>query len=295
MLPQEAGFGGQDSDRHYEARAMTDTSPPARGLPSDWLALVINLDRRRDRLALMSERLDAQGLSFERISAVDARASDFASRAASLPRHGAIGEIGDGMMACNLSHALAWERIVASGAAAGLVLEDDACPSPGFAGFLGALAAARLGCDLAKLERFRNERGVFLDRTTATVASRQVARLRSLHAGAAAYVISAEGARTALARFPRNTLPIDHFLFNPVAGSLFSTLRPRQVLPALASQDEGPTRTSDTIRAGRTTQVDRWSRARYHLRRGVNESGAFLALLPAIVAGRVMLRRVPIA
>jgi glycosyl transferase, family 25 len=274
---------------------MTYNSAPAPALPPDWPVLVINLDRRSDRLALMRERLSAQGLAFERITAVDARAPDFAERAAPFPRYGAIGQIGDGMLACNLSHACAWERIVASGAAAGVVLEDDALPSPGFAGFLGALAAARLGYDLVKLERYRNERGVFLHRRGAMVAGRQVARLRSLHAGGAAYVLSAAGARTALARFPRNTLPVDHFLFNPVAGSLFDTLRPRQVIPALVRQDDGPAGSSDTLGAGRTTQRDFRSRTRYHLRRGVNESAAFLAILPAILAGRVALRRVTVA
>jgi glycosyl transferase, family 25 len=268
---------------------------PASTVPPGWLVLVINLDRRPDRLSLMSERLGAQGLVFERISAVDVRAPDFAGRAAPYPRRGAMGSIGDGMMACNLSHARAWERIVESGAAAGVVLEDDALPSGDFSAFLRALAAARLDYPLVKLERFRNERGVFLDRTAPTVAGRQVARLRSLHAGSAAYVMSAEGARTALGRFPRNTLPIDHFLFNPVAGSLVAPLRPRQVVPALVYQDGGPGDASDTSAARQVRQFDRWARTKYHLRRGANESAAFLRILPGILGGRVTLRRVAVA
>lgn len=79
-----------------------------------------------------------------------------------LRRDGPLGTIGNGMAACALSHAKAWQTFLDTDARYGLILEDDAAFSPDTAAFLSAFAEAQPDIALTKLERFHNERGLFL-------------------------------------------------------------------------------------------------------------------------------------
>ena len=88
---------------------------------------LINLDRRPDRLAQVKAQLDALGLAFERITAVDG-----AQLPADHPRlqkkrflleqkkPAVIGEVG-----CAESHRLIWQRMLEQNIPYALVLEDD--------------------------------------------------------------------------------------------------------------------------------------------------------------------------
>lgn len=82
---------------------------------------------RRDRIARHHARL---GIAFTVLDAVDGRKLSDAERAAAVAPGVSLtaSEIG-----CHLSHARAWEAIVASGADCGLVLEDDGLIARGFA------------------------------------------------------------------------------------------------------------------------------------------------------------------
>ncbi|MDJ0522233.1 MAG: glycosyltransferase family 25 protein [Planctomycetota bacterium] len=88
------------------------------------LVLVINLDRRPDRMAAMARQLEGLGLEYERVQAVDAR--DLAGdpregiRVPSNPYPFTLPEI-----ACYQSHRRCWEILVDSGASNALILEDD--------------------------------------------------------------------------------------------------------------------------------------------------------------------------
>ena len=102
------------------------------------LRLVINLDRSPERLRSISQQLVAQDLHFERLPAVDGRKlaqeelsrleapydapEKFVFRKALWPNE----------IACFLSHAACWERLVKSGCEWGLIMEDDIVLSPRF-------------------------------------------------------------------------------------------------------------------------------------------------------------------
>ncbi len=96
---------------------------------------LINLDGSMDRLYEATAQLDAAGLSFQRVSAVDGRKLaidqypdyDDARAMAYMGRPLRGGEIG-----CYLSHLDCARRFLATDAAQALVLEDDMHLAPGF-------------------------------------------------------------------------------------------------------------------------------------------------------------------
>ena len=90
---------------------------------ADHDAYVINLDRNHDRLAEMQRRFNGFPVPPQRLPAVDgnrlARSAVASLAAADAPR---------GTIGCFLSHAAAWERLLAGVSPCALVLEDDAQP-----------------------------------------------------------------------------------------------------------------------------------------------------------------------
>ncbi len=94
---------------------------------------VINLDGSDDRLRSISDKLDAAGMAFTRLSAVDGRGfdpdrvPDYDPQAAQRYMGRALvgGEIG-----CYHSHLAAARAFLESGASWGLILEDDSDPDP---------------------------------------------------------------------------------------------------------------------------------------------------------------------
>ncbi len=115
---------------------------------------VINLDRAPERLARVSARLNALGLPFTRLAAVDARHLQPAQQAAlDTPgyeqRHGKTpvpGELG-----CYLSHVAVLQAFLASQASAALVLEDDVLLHDSLPGVLTALLQHAGRWDMVKL------------------------------------------------------------------------------------------------------------------------------------------------
>lgn len=90
---------------------------------------VINLDISTERLDLFKSQLDAFGIAFERVAAVDGRHLDLATvteldvdRATAYMGRNLVG----GELGCYYSHLAAASRFLASDAQYGLVLEDDA-------------------------------------------------------------------------------------------------------------------------------------------------------------------------
>ena len=92
---------------------MADSKNP------ELLIQVINLAKRPDRLALITENLHKAGLSFETQVAVDGQTVETESKFLSR------GEVG-----CFRSHVKAMRRQVETGAPFSLILEDDAVLSP---------------------------------------------------------------------------------------------------------------------------------------------------------------------
>ena len=198
-------------------------------------AYCINLDCRPDRLEHMEQQFAAQGLSFERVSAIDAKAPEIIAAALSC-RVGVTGlKMGAGAYACFQSHRKVWRQLVDMGDSHAMVFEDDAVLAGGIAAYLDP-AWVPSDADLVRLEtfltRFHRDCGPGIE-----VAGRHVHRLRSRHAGAGCYVISARAAGRILAATEQIDDPIDELLFNE-ASALFAGLVVYQMIPAPAAQGD---------------------------------------------------------
>ena len=121
-----------------------------------WPVYVINLVDNKARLAAVKRILDAQGIAFRRIEAVNgwtlsdaeiARVYDAARNARNGRQPLVRAEIG-----CYLSHIIAWELIAAGEAPGGVVFEDDFDATPSLTVVLAALSADSLNdWDIVKL------------------------------------------------------------------------------------------------------------------------------------------------
>ena len=199
---------------------------------------LINLARRPDRLAEMQIQAEKLGLALTRVNALDARDADVSSVDRWFQADGPLGEIPRGDKCCSLSHRQAWSRLVASGAAFGAVLEDDVVLEDGAAFALGGTGWIPQNIDLIKLEHYGPPgQSVLLSDFTDLGQGFRIARMRSRHTGAAAYILSRRAAEMLLA-IARFDLPVDHLLFNPNNSKIFARLKPWQLLPTVARQQD---------------------------------------------------------
>lgn len=199
---------------------------------------LINLARRPDRLAAMEIQANKQGLALTRLDAVDARTAQPSSVDRWFQAGGPLGEIPRGDKCCSLSHRAAWERLVASGADYAAVLEDDVVLQIGAAFALGNSDWIPKGVDLIKLEHYGPPgQSVLLSDFTDLGHGFRLARMHSRHTGAAAYILSRHAAEQLLA-IPSFDLPVDHLLFNPNNSKIFVRLKPWQLLPVVARQQD---------------------------------------------------------
>jgi glycosyl transferase, family 25 len=199
---------------------------------------LINLARRPDRLAVMEDQARKLGLSLTRLDALDARSAQPESIDRWFLPGGPLGEIPRGDKCCSLSHRLAWERLVASGAPYAAVLEDDVVLKDGADFPLGGSAWIPDGVDLIKLEHYGPPgQSVLLSDFKDVGSGFRLGRMHSRHTGAAAYILSRRAAEILLgvARFD---LPVDHLLFNPNNSKIFARLQPWQLLPVVARQQD---------------------------------------------------------
>jgi glycosyl transferase family 25 len=205
---------------------------------------LINLDRRADRLAAMTAQAARAGLCLTRLAALDASQAKDTSMQGWFAPSGPLGPLPRGDRCCTLSHRLAWQALLDSGAPHAVVLEDDVRLSPGAGTLLQASDWVPDDVDLLKLEHYgpRGQRilvtqeRVLLSHSSIG-ASFCMARLASRHTGAAAYLLSRRAAQRLLEVRTFN-LPVDHLLFNPNNSSLFAALKPWQLIPAIARQQE---------------------------------------------------------
>jgi glycosyl transferase family 25 len=176
------------------------------------------------------------GLDFRRINALDAKTAEpldgwFAAG-------GPLGEIPQGDKACLLSHRMAWEEFIASGDSHAAIMEDDVVLSPSAGRFLKDSRWIPAGIDVVKLEHYGPPgQSVLLSDFRDMGGGFRLARMRSRHTGAAAYILTRHAAEILL-REPQFNLPVDHLLFNPNNSSIFKRVAPWQLLPAIARQKE---------------------------------------------------------
>jgi glycosyl transferase family 25 len=169
----------------------------------------INLDRCPERNAFMWRQCEALGLETTRIPAVDGHAIILPDRrvdtqAFSRRHHAALrpGEIG-----CYLSHVSALRTFLCSGAAHGLILEDDARLATNLWSVLVDLMRIDDQWDLVKL--YATHPGGILDRADLRGGHRLVS-LAFRHGASAAYVVNRRAAMKLLAGLLPMTVPYDH-------------------------------------------------------------------------------------
>ncbi|MFG1280092.1 glycosyltransferase family 25 protein [Xanthobacter autotrophicus] len=187
--------------------------------------LLINLARRPDRLAFMRSQLDALGLAFERIEAVDGRQEDVG------PGTDLVTPV---EIACALSHRKAWLRLLDSGDSHCLVLEDDVLIAPGAKLLLDNPRGLPRDADIVRLE-------TTLERTLLGFGQRcglpahKVHRLYSRQRGTAAYIITRAFAERAVRDLTTFGEPIDDILFVVDSPGHFPSIR-YQIRPGLCLQ-----------------------------------------------------------
>lgn len=214
---------------------------------------VINLDRAPERWARISARLQALGLPFTRLAAVDARAFTPAQAAALdvaayRRRHGK--EPVPGELGCYLSHVEAMRRFLDSGEAMALVLEDDVQPLGSLPAVLEGLAAHADRWDMVKLSAVHSGTPVpVLD----LAPGHQLAVMLSRCTGSSAYALNRRAAEAYLKGLLPMSLPYDH-VFDQ--GWRFG-LKVRLVTPTPCHHDD---QVATTIAAPAGSRKFHWTR-----------------------------------
>ena len=112
----------------------------------------------------------------------------------------------------------AWKLLVSSKDSYGIILEDDVELSDEFRDLLCSKSWIPKGADLIKLEKFLPTKisKILIGKslTQALGETRHVHKMYSRHTGAAAYLLSVNGANRLLKCKTKYTVPVDHLLFN---------------------------------------------------------------------------------
>lgn len=221
-----------------------DVIPP----PTNILRLVINLDRSPERLESISKQLSAQGLSFQRIPARDGRKlspeelsrleapydahEKFVFRKALWPTE----------IACFLSHAACWEKLVKSDCEWGLIMEDDIVLSPRFKLFAASSDWIPQGVRVIQLHGFRQ---TFTVGESYPVHDTELCRIiRPTPLCCFAYLIHREAAAYALATHMPIPAPVDDWLFCPYSD-FAKRFPPHRLLSACVKTLDAPSDIGD--------------------------------------------------
>jgi glycosyl transferase family 25 len=172
---------------------------------------VINLDRAPERLARISAQLQALGLPYTRLPAVDARALKPEQKAALdepayRRKHGmspVLGELG-----CYLSHVEAMRLFLATDAASALILEDDVLLKDSLPAVLQGLMANPGRWDMVKLSAVHSGTPVeVLQLSPGLAPQHHLAVMLSRCTGSSAYLVNRRAAQAYL-REPGGLLPM---------------------------------------------------------------------------------------
>jgi len=168
---------------------------------------VINLDRSTDRLARISERLNASGISFERLAAIDGQQA-IVKGCEEYCNADAISKIGrplsPGEVGCFLSHLKAIKWFLHTEAPLGMILEDDACPTTQLESSLEHLAQLNVDdFDVVNLGRAPRYRVSMMDEKTGLCIAHYFPVTTT------AIVWTRQGAQRFLAESERISQPID--------------------------------------------------------------------------------------
>lgn len=169
------------------------------------LILVINLDKRTDRLTKMHERL--KGLEFERIQAVEKNTLRIGDSAGS-------SHLGISELSCIASHIKALKRFLRSDSEICCILEDDVIFGRDFFRVLNTVSEFPKGAFIIKLETY--EQKIWHSRHDWQINQLDLRfdKLHSCHYGSAAYLTSRKGARDLIFELEKFDAAADLVLFD---------------------------------------------------------------------------------
>ncbi|WP_220227373.1 glycosyltransferase family 25 protein [Flavimaribacter sediminis] len=197
--------------------------------------LIINLDRSPDRLDWIDKAFRNQDLTYERVSAIDAKAFS-KEEVAEFHRTCSSGfKQPPEEIACNLSHKKCWQMIADGDDDFVCVFEDDIHLSKDASRFLSSSEWIPADAELIKLETF-NTKVEYLPKETRAALDRQLGVVRSFHPGSAGYIISKDGARKLLRMADKLYAQVSFVMFGP-KPSRAESLKTYQLMPALCIQD----------------------------------------------------------
>lgn len=181
----------------------------------------------------MHDILCSYGISFERISAVDAQKFSESDVLDMRTKSEAVLTMSVGDLACGCSHLLCLEKIARGDEQYGAILEDDLHLASDIGHFLNNTEWIPSGAGIVKLETFDQE--TKLARLMPIVGSdRKIAKLMGPHLGAGIYVISRAAAQLILNDYYAGKNYIDVYMFE----TNLNKLDVYQVTPAPAVQDK---------------------------------------------------------
>jgi glycosyl transferase family 25 len=171
---------------------------------------VINLDRAPERLARISAQLQALGLPYTRLPAVDARAlkpeqSAALDDAAYRRKHGMTPLLGE--LGCYLSHVEAMRLFLATDAAFAMILEDDVLLHSSLPAVLQGLIAHPGRWDTVKLSAVHSGTP---QRVLQLSPGHDLAVMLSRCTGSSAYLINRRAAQVYVQGLLPMSLPYDH-------------------------------------------------------------------------------------
>jgi glycosyl transferase family 25 len=171
---------------------------------------VINLDRSKDRLEAIAQQLQALGLSFSRIPAVDGRKATpeqraFLDETSYQKKHGKTSLPGE--LGCYLSHVNAIQTFLLSDASFALILEDDAIFAEGFVDAFHELMRHPNKWDMVKLSGVHSGTPVPVHTLNSTHA---LSVMFSKCTCSSAYLINRTAAQAYSEKLLPMTLPYDH-------------------------------------------------------------------------------------
>lgn len=174
---------------------------------------LINLDRSTERLANAAKQIEATGMSFERVSAVDGatltdeviqRVFDAKTAARRFPYDLTAGEIG-----CYLSHVKCWEKIIEDDLDYAIILEDDLLLDAEFARLPEVIQQLDTPWHYLKLSCPFKHRPYTTAKTLATTPEFSLVNYKKAPTGTVAQVVSRTGAQRLLTHKPPFFRPID--------------------------------------------------------------------------------------
>lgn len=176
----------------------------------DLIVYVINLDRSKDRLEWVDGQLKQQGLSYQRISAVDGRVAT-PSELAQLDEakfrrcHGKLplpGELG-----CYLSHVRVISEFLSSQGEFAVILEDDVILGEDFKNILAELVCCSRDWDMVKLSGVHSGTPIGIRQLD---AKHELSVMLTKCTCSSAYIINRKAAKSYSEKLLPMYLPYDH-------------------------------------------------------------------------------------